>query len=135
MQKDLGSIPRLALLSLQKLCSKYLMTLLATMKGLSLCLCLSICLSLSLCVCVCVSLSLFLSLSLPPLSLSLSLRVTRSKTPLQIKTTTLSEPVWPSGKVLGWYTEGPRFDSPLRLSFLFKCCGLWTLSCDFVTHN
>ena len=26
--------------------------------------------------------------------------------------------------------EGPRFD-PLLLSFLFKTCGLWTLSCDF----
>ena len=26
--------------------------------------------------------------------------------------------------------EGPRFD-PLRLSYLFKNCGLWTLSCDF----
>ena len=24
---------------------------------------------------------------------------------------------------------------PLRLSFLFKSCGLWTLSCDFVPHN
>ena len=23
----------------------------------------------------------------------------------------------------------------LRFSFLFKCCGLWTLSCDFVPHN
>ena len=23
----------------------------------------------------------------------------------------------------------------LRLSFLFKSCGLWTLPCDFVTHN
>ena len=23
----------------------------------------------------------------------------------------------------------------LRLSFLFKSCGLWTLSCDFVPHN
>ena len=31
----------------------------------------------------------------------------------------LSEPVWPSGKALGWYAEGPRFD-PLRLSFFFK---------------
>ena len=41
----------------------------------------------------------------------------------------LSEPVWPSGKALGWYAEGPRFD-PLRLSFLFKNCGLWTLSCE-----
>ena len=25
--------------------------------------------------------------------------------------------------------------NPLRLSFLFKSCGLWTLSCDFVPHN
>ena len=41
-----------------------------------------------------------------------------------------NEPVWPSGKALGWQAEGPRFD-PLRLSFLFKNCGLWTLSCDF----
>ena len=24
---------------------------------------------------------------------------------------------------------------PLRLSFLFKSCGLWTRSCDFVPHN
>ena len=40
------------------------------------------------------------------------------------------EPVWPSGKALGWEAEGPRFD-PLRLSFLFKNDGLWTLSCDF----
>ena len=29
------------------------------------------------------------------------------------------EPVWPSGKALGWEAEGPRFD-PLRLSFLFS---------------
>ena len=29
------------------------------------------------------------------------------------------EPVWPSGKVLGWSAEGPWFD-PLRLSFLFS---------------
>ena len=40
------------------------------------------------------------------------------------------EPVWPSGKALGWLAEGPRFD-PIRLSFLFKYCGLWRLSCDF----
>ena len=38
--------------------------------------------------------------------------------------------MWPSGKALGWKAEGPRFD-PLWLSFLFKNCGLWTLSCDF----
>ena len=25
--------------------------------------------------------------------------------------------------------------NPLRLSFLFKNCGLWTLSCDFVHHS
>ena len=33
--------------------------------------------------------------------------------------------------------EGRRFD-PLRLSFLFRICGLWTLSCDFAhicKHN
>ena len=41
------------------------------------------------------------------------------------------EPVWPSGKALGWLAEGPRFD-PLRFSFLFKNGGLWTLSCDLV---
>ena len=42
------------------------------------------------------------------------------------------EPVWPSGEALDWHwqAEGPRFD-PLRLSFLFKKCGLWTLSYDF----
>ena len=41
-----------------------------------------------------------------------------------------SEPVWPSGKALGWEAEGLWFD-PLRLSLLFKNCGLWTLSCYF----
>ena len=40
----------------------------------------------------------------------------------------LCEPVWPSGKALGF--EGPWFD-PLWLSFLYKNCGSWTLSCDF----
>ena len=33
---------------------------------------------------------------------------------------------------------GKRSDlgsNPLRLSFLFKSCGLWTLSCDFIPHN
>ena len=45
-----------------------------------------------------------------------------------------SEPVWPSGKALGWYSGKQRDlgSNPLRLSFLFKSCGLWTLSCDFV---
>ena len=37
----------------------------------------------------------------------------------------ICEPVWPSGKA-----DGPQFDL-LWLSFLFKNCGLWTLSCDF----
>ena len=35
-------------------------------------------------------------------------------------------------KALDWYAEGRRFDSPLRLTFLFKNCGLCTLSGDFV---
>ena len=46
--------------------------------------------------------------------------------------TATCEPVWPSGKA------GKRRDlgsNPLRLSFRFKSCGLWTLSCDFVPHN
>ena len=42
------------------------------------------------------------------------------------------EPVWPSGKALGWYAEGPRFDTASALFSLQKGCGLWTLSCDFV---
>ena len=40
------------------------------------------------------------------------------------------EPVWPSGKALGWLAERPRFD-PLRRSFLFKNGDFSTLSCDF----
>ena len=39
------------------------------------------------------------------------------------------------GKALGWYTEGRRFDSPLRLTFPFKKCDVWTPSRDFVQHN
>ena len=31
----------------------------------------------------------------------------------------MSEPAWPSGKALHWYAEGPRFDSPLWLTFVF----------------
>ena len=46
----------------------------------------------------------------------------------------LCEPVWPGDKSLGWKALG---SNPLRLSFLFKSCGLWTLhlSCDSVPHN
>ena len=44
------------------------------------------------------------------------------------------EPVWPSGKALGWKPEGPRFDTASALLSLQKGCGLWTLSCDFVHH-
>ena len=44
------------------------------------------------------------------------------------------EPVWPSGKALGWQAEGPRFDTASALLSLRKGCGLWTLSCDFVHH-
>ena len=43
------------------------------------------------------------------------------------------EPVWRSGKALGWLDLGSNL---LRLSFVFKSCGLWTLSCDLVVpHN
>ena len=48
------------------------------------------------------------------------------------KTFSKYEPVWPTGKA------GKQKDlglNPLRLSFLFKRCGLWTLSCDFVPHD
>ena len=34
----------------------------------------------------------------------------------------LREPVWPSGKALGWYAEGPRFESASALLSLQK---LW----------
>ena len=44
------------------------------------------------------------------------------------------EPVWPSGKALGWEAEGPRFDTVSALLSLQRGCGLWTLSCDFVHH-
>ena len=44
----------------------------------------------------------------------------------------VSDPVWPSGKVGKQMDLGSNL---LRLSFLFKSCGLWTLSCDFVPHN
>ena len=40
--------------------------------------------------------------------------------------------VWPSGKA------GKQRDlgsNPNRLSFLFKSCDRWTLSCDFVPHS
>ena len=44
----------------------------------------------------------------------------------------LGEPVWPSGKALGWEVAeaGPRFDTASALLSLQKGCGLWTLSCD-----
>ena len=40
-----------------------------------------------------------------------------------------SEPAWPNGK------QKDLGSHPLRLSFLLKQCGLWTLSCGFVPHN
>ena len=39
------------------------------------------------------------------------------------------EPVWLSRKA------GDLGSTPLQLSFLFKSCFLWTLSCDFVLHS
>ena len=38
--------------------------------------------------------------------------------------------VWPSSKMLGFQADRPSL-SLLWLSFLFKSCGLWMLSCDF----
>ena len=52
----------------------------------------------------------------------------------QNERTVTSEPVWPCGKALGWYAEGPRFDTASALLYLQKGCGLWTLTCDFVHH-
>ena len=47
-----------------------------------------------------------------------------------------SEPVWPSGKALVRPVSGLHwFDSPLRLSFIFNCRGLRTLSTDFAPHH
>ena len=46
---------------------------------------------------------------------------------------TLREPIWPSGKALGWYAEGPQFDTASALLSLQKGCGLWTLSCPTET--
>ena len=40
------------------------------------------------------------------------------------------EPIWPSGKALGWQADGPS-SSRLRLSFLLTSCGLIASSCDF----
>ena len=54
------------------------------------------------------------------------------KTTVNQHQTHLREPVWPSGKA------GKQRDlglNPLRLSFLFKSCGLWTLSSGFVPHS
>ena len=45
------------------------------------------------------------------------------------------EPVWPSGKPLGWQAQRPRLDSDSALLSLQKGCCLWTLSRDFVPHN
>ena len=42
---------------------------------------------------------------------------------------------WSSGKALGCYAVGLRFNSASALLSLQKSCGLWTLSCDFVPHR
>ena len=47
----------------------------------------------------------------------------------------MGEPVWPSGKALGWEVEGPRFSIALALLSLQKGCGLWTPSCDSITSS
>ena len=51
----------------------------------------------------------------------------------------MREPAWPSGKgarLVSLSGRTYRFDSPLRLTFLFKPCALWTLSHrDLALHN
>ena len=42
------------------------------------------------------------------------------------------ESIWHSGKA---GKQRDRGSNLLRLSFHFKSCGLWKLSCDFVPHN
>ena len=42
------------------------------------------------------------------------------------------KPVWPSGKAGEQKDPG---SISFRFSLLFKSCGLWTLTCDFVPHN
>ena len=54
---------------------------------------------------------------------------------LKINPPHTSEPVWSSGKALGWEVEGPRFDSASALPSLQKGCHLWTPSRDFVPHT
>ena len=57
-----------------------------------------------------------------------TLRIIRDGQPRTAK----CDPVWSRG------TAGKQKDLgsiPLRLSFLFKSCDLWTLSYDFVPHN
>ena len=54
-----------------------------------------------------------------------SLGISAERSPLVLR-----EPVWPSGKALGWLEEGPRLESALTVLSLQKGCGLWTLSCD-----
>ena len=54
-----------------------------------------------------------------------SLGISAERSPLVLR-----EPVWPSGKALGWLAEGPRFESASALLSLQKGCGLRTLSCD-----
>ena len=46
------------------------------------------------------------------------------------------EPVWPGGRAFRLVLKQKDLGSnPLRLPFLFRYCGLWTLSCDFDHHN
>ena len=39
----------------------------------------------------------------------------------------ICEPVWPSGKVIGWKTEGPRFQSASALISLISLHKLWSV--------
>ena len=47
------------------------------------------------------------------------------------------EPVWPSGKALGWEAEGPRFDSASAVHSLQKVvvCGLCLVTLSFTVNE
>ena len=45
-----------------------------------------------------------------------------------------SEPVWPSGKALGWQAEGSRFDSASAVISLSKLWSVDTVLCLCPSH-
>ena len=61
---------------------------------------------------------------------------TKQKTILSVVVLTLGNKAVLYCEAFGSVVRGRSgFDSPLRISFLFCTCRLWTLSCDFARHN